>query len=108
MCIQNHPAGDVTGVSVVPVKMTMKIGYFEIYRNITYIDTVVLKGCKEEKNKTKVAGMAFCVFVLFIAVKIDSKLTLHNMGKVLLFNLPSLKSGGLYFLKQVFLTTEKL
>ena len=91
-----------------PVKMTVKIGYFDICRNITYIDTVVLKGCKEEKNKNKVAGMPFCVFVLFIAVKIDSKLTLQNMGKVLLFSLPSLKSGGLHFLKKVFLTTEKL
>ena len=36
---------------------------------ITNIDAVVLNGCKEEKNK--VAGMAFFVFVLFIAVKID-------------------------------------
>ena len=26
VCIQNHPAGDVTRVSVVPVKMTVKIG----------------------------------------------------------------------------------
>ena len=48
---------------------------------------VVTKGCKEEKNK--VVGMAFCVFVLFIALEIDPKLTLHNMGGVLLFNLPS-------------------
>ena len=39
------------------------------------------------KNKNKVAGMAFCVFILFIAMEIDSKLTLHNMEKVLLFNL---------------------
>ena len=46
--------------------------------------------------------MAFCVFVLLIAVKIDSKLTLHNMGKILLFNLPSLKSGTLHFLKKFF------
>ena len=40
-----------------------------------------------------------CFFVLFIAVEIDSKLTFHHMGKVLLFNLLSLKSGGLLFLK---------
>ena len=30
MCIQNHPAGDVTRVSVVPVKMSVKIGDSEI------------------------------------------------------------------------------
>ena len=44
--------------------------------------------------------MAFFVFVLFIAVNIASKLTLHNMGKVHLFNLPSLKSGGLHLKKE--------
>ena len=30
VCIQNHPAGDVTRVSVVPVKMTVDIGDSEI------------------------------------------------------------------------------
>ena len=52
-------------------------------------DGVIFKECKEDKNKNKVAGMAFCVFVLFIAVEIDSKLILYNTGKVLLFNLLS-------------------
>ena len=39
------------------------------------------------------------LFFFFFAVEIDSKLTLHHMGKVLSFNLPSqnLKSGGLHF-----------
>ena len=56
------------------------------------------KGCKEEKNKNKWRGcrlfffffffVVVVFFVLFIAVEIDSKLTLHHMGKVLLFNLP--------------------
>ena len=30
-----------------------------------------------------------CFFVLFVAVEIDSKLTLHDIGKLLLFNLSS-------------------
>ena len=40
----------------------------------------------------------FAFFVLFNAVKTDTKLTLHHMGKILLFNLTyNLKSGGLHF-----------
>ena len=46
------------------------------------------KGCKEEKSKND-SVCFICFFVLFIAVAIDSKLILHHMGKVLIFNLPS-------------------
>ena len=42
VCIKNHPAGDVTRVFVVPVKLTVKIVDFEIYRNITCLDPVAL------------------------------------------------------------------
>ena len=42
-----------------------------------------------------------CYFVLFIAVKIELKLTLYHMGNFLLFILPgqNLKSGGFPFFK---------
>ena len=53
-----------------------------------YIDTAVLY--KEENNN--VAGMPSVLFAFFYtvyAVEIDSKLTLHHMGKIILFNLLS-------------------
>ena len=41
-----------------------------------------------------------CFFILFNAVKTVTKLKLHHMGNLLLFNLPryNLKSGGLHFI----------
>ena len=54
----------------------------EILRRLSY------KGCKEENNNVAAMPSVLFVFffVLFIAVEMDSKLTLHHMGKVILFN----------------------
>ena len=64
-----------------------KLGFRDLKKYYVY-----RYGCPIKDVKNKVAGkpsVLFAFFVLFIAVEIDSKLTLHYMGKVLLFNLPS-------------------
>ena len=59
---QNHPAGDPTRVSVVPVKMIVQIGdSVPRSKEILRIEIrLSYKECKEEKNK--VVGMPSVLF----------------------------------------------
>ena len=90
VCIQNHPAGDVTIVSVVPVKMTVKIGDSrDLKKYYGYRYGCPIKDVKKRITMWWGCRLFYLLFVLFIAVEIDSKLTLHHMGKVILFKLPT-------------------
>ena len=48
-----------------------------------------MKRREEQGGGDAVCFICFFSFVLFLAVEIDSKLTLRHVGKVILFNLPS-------------------
>ena len=77
-------------------------GFRDLKKYYVYRYGCPIKDVKKRRTRTRWRGCRLSyllLFVLFIAVEIDSKLTLHHMGKVLLFNLPSknLKFGGLHF-----------
>ena len=65
VCIQNHPAGDVTSVSVVPVKMKVKMGIPISKETLRMPIRLSCKGCKEEKKRTK-GGDAVCFICFFV------------------------------------------
>ena len=91
--------------------MTVKIGDSEIYRNITYIDTMSYKGCKEEKNKNKVAGVPFVLFAFYTVYCSGNslKINITPYGESSTIQLIELKFKiwRVTFLRS-FLTTQKL
>ena len=110
MCIQNRPAGDMTRVSVVPVKMTVKLGDSRHLKKYS----VYRYGCSIKDVKKRITMWRGCrlFYLLFCTVywsRNRLKIDITPYGKSYIIQLTELKFNiwKITFLKS-FLTTEKL